>query len=458
MFGAEPNRKRPVPLVGLSLPFRRSGLSSTAASSTKDVALVVSHLVGVDTARHYATSLIDAGRTVRVYCLGPFADSARELMPAGTEVVERSAIAISARLSRVAAQAVYLFADFDPGLNITQRQRFEHRSALGAGMRRTALRLARRVSAKRMNSLSRALLGRGTPVIPESHIWVVSFLTEPLMAMNQDAQVCTILDSWDHPVRKPAGYRSDVVIGWNRDLAEDWVEFQGADRAISAAPVKLRYAAEAWPLETSSAPRLMYAVGTSSHTPEWERAELALVELICEAARSASWDVMLKLKPTGGQEAWQQFPGRFAHVTVTEETDALNPMHYFLDDAYNAKRLEQLGQVQLVLNAVTTFGLDAACAGVPVLQLAGLTGDGLAGLRAAQRNYHLVKYLLSDADVFQVDEGEFAGKLSHWLMAPDRCAVDYSRRLRSWLVSSASFERSIAEATAAALEPARPRP
>jgi hypothetical protein len=196
----------------------------------------------------------------------------------------------------------------------------------------------------------------------------------------------------------------------------------------------------------------MFAVGTSSHTPAWQAAELRLAELVCEAAAEAGWSVMLKLKPTGGQEEWLEFDDRWSNVEIAGERESLGPMDYFLDDAYNAERLEQLAKVEFVLNTVTTFGLDAACAGVPVLQLADLTGPGLSGLQSAQRNYHIQKYLLRDRPhLFNFTEAEGSRDLASWLTEPDARAHEYSSALRQWLVPDCGFDVAVKKAVEAVI-------
>ena len=419
----------------------------------KGVAFVISHMVGLGTAIPYVRALEAEGRTVRVYCLGDFQEIASELLP-GTEVVPLGVLRLPRRLSRVVAKLQYGLSSFDPGLNSTSRQQFEHRSSLGSRARKSVLSATRRFKAKTINRISRRVFATflKIPSISEREIWVVSFLLEPLIAITKGARVCTLMDSWDHPVRRVAGYETDVVIGWNRPLAEDWIEYQGGQHAVVGAPLRLQYAAEAYPLAPCANQTLMYAVGTSSHSGPWETGELRLAELVCDAASDAGWEVVLKLKPTGGQDAWRALGARYAHVSFTEEREALGPMHFYLDPTYNAGRLEALRNVACVVNAVTTFGLDAACAGVPVLQLAGLRGPGLAGIAAAQKNYHLQRYLLSDPDlVFEVEEAQLRCDLAAWLADPDQRAVKYAATLRGWIVGDDDIDLAVRHATSRAM-------
>ena len=416
----------------------------TAVSQAEN-ALVVSHRVGLSTAIPFASSLVGSGETVRIYCLGDFADQARLLSPDVVEVVDSRGVSVP-RWSALAKKAVFALSNFDPGANSDQRQTFDHRSSGGAQLREGILKRTRRVAPRRLNNAAGALgdLARGP--ISEPNIWVVSFLTEPTLALGRRHKVITLVDSWDHPVRRTAGYRSDVVVGWNQDLANDWADIQGAGAAIAGAPLKLRYAADRYPIEACEDRRFMFAVGTSAHTPDWQASELRLAELVCAAAGDAGWEVLLKLKPTGGQHDWIAFSERWPNVQISDEADAPGPMDYFLDDDYNNRRLADLVRVQFVVNSVTTFGLDAALAGVPVLQLSDLSGPGLTWLKSAQRNFHIQKYLLSRENTFPAAEGNLHQRLADWLRTPDDRAALYSESLRTWLLPESGFDAAIERA------------
>ncbi len=385
------------------------------------------------------------GQTVRMYCLGDFADQARSLVPDVVDVVDSHGVSVPL-WSTLAKKTVFALSNFDPGANSDQRQTFDHRSSGSARLRQEILKQTRRVPPRRLNQAVGALGNLVRGPIPERNVWVVSFLTEPTLALGRQHKVITLVDSWDHPVRRTAGYRSDVVVGWNQDLANDWADIQGAGAALEGAPLKLRYAADRYPIEPCADQRFMFAVGTSAHTPDWQEAELRLAELVCAAANDAGWEVLLKLKPTGGQEDWVAFSERWPNVQISDEVDAPTPMDYFLDDDYNNRRLADLVRVQFVVNSVTTFGLDAALAGMPVLQFSDLSGPGLVWLKSAQRNYHIRKYLLSQDHTFRAAEGEIRSRLADWLRKPDDRATLYSQNLRAWLLPDAGFDAAVERA------------
>ena len=55
-------------------------------------------------------------------------------------------------------------------------------------------------------------------------------------------KVVTVMESWDHAVKKPNGYASDVVFAWNASLREDWIAHQHDQLVHVFWPLKLRYA------------------------------------------------------------------------------------------------------------------------------------------------------------------------------------------------------------------------
>ena len=423
------------------------------SSSASPIAMVLAHRVGLGTAIPYSKALIDAGRAVNLYCLGDFDSLAEKVMPAEVGVIPRAEFQVPARRSRAINTAVYGLSSLYPGVNPDQRQSFEHRNGAGADWRRRIISATKRVDPRHVNRLASACSPLLGTALKERDIWVISSLHEPSLALAPKARVVTLIDSWDHPVRRTAGYRTDIVVGWNRDLAMDWVQFQGASVALAGAPLKLKYAADVYPQDLSERPVLMFAVGTSTYSPEWQKGEMRLAELVFQAASDAGWGVVLKLKPTGGQEEWLALGAQYPDVSVSSAPGASGATDYFLDSEYNLTRLRELSGVRLVVNTVTTFGLDAACAGIPVLQLAGLGGSGLSGLASAQRNYHLQKYLLSEPDaVMWVDEDNVRQRLKQWLLSPDRLAASYSAKLRDWLLPEEGFERAIERAVLQALD------
>ena len=48
------------------------------------------------------------------------------------------------------------------------------------------------------------------------------------------------MESWDHAVKVPNGYVSNIVFGWNKDLCEDWAKYQNDKNTKVFYPAKLQ--------------------------------------------------------------------------------------------------------------------------------------------------------------------------------------------------------------------------
>lgn len=426
------------------------------SSPTSSAAVVISHRIGLSAAEPYVGELTRLGYRVVVYCLGDFDDTARSLWPDPALRVVGPKHLTRPWWASLHQSAAMTLSTLHPGLNADQRPMWPNRTAVGRSARRLIRWLLSRLDPVTVNRWLQASASKAASVFEEDVVFVITTSTRSWLHAAGHVPTISVLESWDHPVRKTAGYHSDVVISWNRDLGDDWIRYQGAKAAFVGGPWKLEYAITAFPLSASSkpddGPRLMYAVGTGSETPAWYEAEIQLIDLVAEAARDAGWQVTLKLKPNGSRSDYLEIVDRHPHVRVTDEQSSPNPMDYHLGEEYNKTRLGELAEVDLVINSVTTFALDAACAGLPVLQLAGFKGEGLTGIRSAAKNYHLQKYLLNDArQVLMVDGSTLRCDLAEWLRNPDRRAIDYSARLRAWLVPDDGMAATLRTAVASAL-------
>jgi hypothetical protein len=129
---------------------------------------------------------------------------------------------------------------------------------------------------------------------------------------------------------------------------------------------------------------------------------------------------------------------RWEHVRVGAYHASSGALDYRLDDAYNARRLNELRTVAVVINSVTTFGLDAACAGVPLLQIdvTGIAELGSFAVAASNEHLHRHLYRLTRASLITpTDLRSLEDQLQSLL-----CNADLSRarkasdRLREWVV------------------------
>jgi hypothetical protein len=260
--------------------------------------------------------------------------------------------------------------------------------------------------------------------------------------------VLTLAESWDHPRTIPACYLTDSVAAWNSDLTQDWVRYQGAHQSVVGYPTKLRYALESPVRDFGSAAGdvVLYAATSSSNTPgRWLfDEELRLIDALAPACAKAGMQLLIKPKPNGRPDEFAGFASMHPNVRVGRYGTAANPVDYSLDAGYNAYRLRELSDVDVVVNVGTTFALDAAAAGVPVLQLDLRGRSDLPQLAAAQDAYHLSRYLADRPDVFRLDEhAPLDVGLTEGLTRTDGAAARFGAALQRWLRSAGSFDAAV---------------
>ena len=281
---------------------------------------------------------------------------------------------------------------------------------------------------------------------PTRRVIAVSHVTTPHLLCASRLEVTTLNESWDHAGGKCAGYPSRAVIAWNEDIGRDWKRFQGAEEVLIGFPVKLAYAYESAPVSTGRPPRTaMYAVGTCATELDWYTEELKLMEAVCVATEEAGWNLIIKPRPAGPQPDLPEFAQRFRHVQLGQSTTVLGTRDYYLDADYNRVRLEEVRSCTVVINAITTFCLDAACAGVPVLQLDLRESKVYESLAHAQDNYHLSTYLLQHDSlclhVSATDTG--SEQLSGYLRHPDERSTAFRDTMRSWIIPNVAVSQRI---------------
>jgi hypothetical protein len=269
----------------------------------------------------------------------------------------------------------------------------------------------------------------------------------PELLGGKDQRVVTVMESWDHAVKEPNGYSSDCVFVWNDSLAEDWQRVHGDKSVKSFYPLKLRYARN-WTRRPNSTiegsiarPFCVYAVaGTRRFSiPILVRIERQLILDLVKATEVLGWDLLIKPRPNGEQGEFNEFTEKFTNVRVgtilDQEIDT--PPNYFLTEAYNQQRFSEIEGCEFVINAFTTFGLDAAAAGFPVLQLDLQDADRYSETRLIFQNFHIQKYLINRQSVLKV-QGDFIDSFCAFAKGPRAEAQIYSKEIYDWLFSGQS--------------------
>lgn len=275
---------------------------------------------------------------------------------------------------------------------------------------------------------------------PTKKVLVVTRVTVPHLLCSRAHEVHTLMESWDHPQKAPVGYASRRVYVWSEALATDWRMYQGDQNVVVGYPLKLRYALEGGVGEVGELEwrqrRVLYPATYSSYSdPAFFRDELAILDELCVAAAEAGLSVVVKPKPNGPRGDFESLAKRHGHVELAGDGGAAGPDQYFLDEAYNHGRLELMRRCDAVVNLGTTFGLDAAAYGLPVLQLWIEDRRLYPGVTRNLEFEHLQHLLGDGRHVLRVDaERPLRSVLSRaFRPGGGAMAADFSRKMRSWL-------------------------
>jgi len=417
-----------------------------------DVSIYLSSLNGVATAAWYAGRLGDRGCQAVICTPSRLVDDAKRVLPDDRLVLQP--VAPFTSTERFLARAHATFADYASDLvvgdNPANLRYFGPRSRFKGPAHRAIRRACGRIPSRLVNrAAARAFNGAAAWRFPSKHVLVISFPEQPLLLCDSTARIDTVVDSWDHPVRKTSGYVTHTAIAWNRDLARDWQRYQGAGAVRIGPAHKLMYALSA-DRDGAGGPgtTLMYPMVTSRFAGEWFEAELQVVDAIAEAAREAGWEVLVKPKPMTSRDELAEVAARHDNVSLGTFLDSGAALDYVLTDAYNDVRLRELGEVDLVVNSGTTFGLDAACAGRPLLQLDLSRLEDARAFADANRNYHIQHHLCRVAGTAGAPPRNLRelGALVKRELAPDRRAAhaQSAARLRRWVDQPAGeFEATL---------------
>jgi hypothetical protein len=280
---------------------------------------------------------------------------------------------------------------------------------------------------------------------PSNRILVVTRSDVRHLLCHPDLEVISLMESWDHPPKAPMGYRSDTAFVWNRALERDWREFQGDRDVRIGYPFKLRYALEGHRKSSAARNAVLYPATFSKRSdPRYFLAELHLLKFVCDATKRLGVELIIKPKPNGVRGEFDHLSelGNHIHIDTYKENDGSTG--YFLDEQYNAERLELLSRCATVVNLGTTFAIDAAAARAPVVQLRLNDQERFPELTGANRWVHLDKHFFGKPDLLcEILVGDdVAEKIALAITATGR-AQSYSNYLLEWITPEQTAEEAI---------------
>jgi len=273
---------------------------------------------------------------------------------------------------------------------------------------------------------------------------------ELLGATNQE--IITVMESWDHAVKEPNGYCSSVFLGWNNDLCNDWKRTQGDLNCKIFHPLKLRYAKEVFvgtgKDEVKNKFRVMYPVASTQKfsIKVLVDIERKLIKELIEITYQLGWELYIKPRPNGMENEFS-YADEYEHVEVGDVShgDIKDPANYYYSSEDNLNRFKPLVNIDLVINAFTTFGLDAAVAGLPVLQLDLREAVGFEVSEMVYNNYHIKQYLISSKNIIKPVDQNLSECMQSQKSDFFEIATAYSQELNSWLYTHENSMKAIDE-------------
>ena len=270
----------------------------------------------------------------------------------------------------------------------------------------------------------------------------------------KDQKVYTVMESWDHAVKDPNGYTSDHIFAWNESLGVDWKKNQGEDNWSAMYPLKLRYAKNEvrknnlWAnRERLDRPLCVYAVASTRQFSINVLCDIEnrIIKDLVIATEDAGWDLLIKPRPNGKIGEFDHFSNKNKHVSVgnIHKDTIKDPANYYLDDQYNSLRFREVLRADLVINAFTTFGLDAAAAGIPVLQIDLRESVDYKDSWLVYDNYHIKNHLLTRKGVLRFKGKKFSGAMTDYLTNSSGKEFVHRDDLYEWLFPKRSMNESI---------------
>lgn len=298
---------------------------------------------------------------------------------------------------------------------------------------------------------------------PTRKVFHVTKARVPHLFCSRGLEIYTLVGSWDHPKKiDAAGHQSDCVFVWNNELGEDWRKIQGDKNVFLCFPIPFRYLIDKnlkpiRRLDLSKPLTVMYPMTSASDNSHgWFEEECKLVEALAIACNRAKIALLVKPKPYEAKEALS-FLANFDNVEIGAFNDNNSKEDLILTEDYNRIRRAELAKCDIAFNLGTTFVLEAALYGTPVVQLKICNPSMFPKLSELQRMQHIEKYLLSrKKHIFEIDENsglenQFLRILTNDDVLKNKSSA-FSKSLACWIYPKGNFESYIQDVVSTILE------
>ena len=281
--------------------------------------------------------------------------------------------------------------------------------------------------------------------IPTNKLISFTRVSRPYLLASNKIKHISIMESWDHPIKSPYYFYPNFALTWNKSLALDIRNYQNLKKINKIFPLKLRYINEKFHLsindiykklppiyikelnKISNKKFILYPVTTSSANSEMHKGEIILINHLIKLADNLGLNLYIKPKPNGPIGDYDQFR-IYKNVIVGIYSTSTNSID-MLNEEYHNFRYLLLIKADFLINAGTTFGLEASLANTEILQLK-LCEKLFGSFGNMNHNPHIQKYLHKKNFFFY--NGNFIDLIN---FAKNKKYIGYSKYLRSWLLN-----------------------
>ena len=193
------------------------------------------------------------------------------------------------------------------------------------------------------------------------------------------------MDSWDHPMKFPYYVEPNRLMTWNVDLAKETKNVQNLNNVSIIRPLRFdyinkykkcltedllnqlkgtKYYEELISLKENHI--ILYPCTTSSLGLK-HSGEIKLINDLVDIFKDSKYLFYIKPKPNGAKGDYDQF-NSLKNIKVGMYPNDSNAFD-MLDEKYNIFRFLLLRFSKTIINAGTTFAIDAALMAKPVVQL-----------------------------------------------------------------------------------------
>ncbi len=348
---------------------------------------------------------------------------------------------------------VFTKEDYSPNYQRWLSQRFSQKNRLAIVLLKLLITFGPKWSASEINQKLTSWISRILPnPFPTSRLIYITTTSKPHLHCASGLNVYTIMESWDHPGKAPFAHSSEKVFVWNESLKKDWQEYQGDNNILFSYPIKLGYAITANNLQKGQLlkpchNRIMYPATFGSTSDQGMFAEeLKLIETLCKVTQESGQKLLIKPKPNSRQGELDKFL-EFSHVEIGQYQNNKGGSNYDLSDEYNENRLKELKKSDIVINLGTTFALDAAAFGLPVVQLKMACHQQYPYLSTLTTFPHLARHFYNKPEcIFTITDSSPVTQELVFLCETSRyiqSAEAFSLYLREWIMPDCSLEHSV---------------